>query len=1010
MKTLYTYIGLLLVALTVFSGCADENNEFLNIEEGNDVCLNISVQTQANKDVVVSRAAADEMLYDLHFYVFNAQGKLTGYEKMESSTGNLDSPEAENVTIRTKTGQSYIYAVANINHGSTYFLNDSDKNLLNVTTEVTENMADAELESIVSSSKLNRNDFLNIHFNRRYSAGEHQNFSPTPADNIFMMSGYLNDGHPVTIKKNSSGSVTIDKGDHIIKLYRILAKNTLTIYSKGNGQFTPKSYRLYNVPKSGTLVPNANISTANGANSDYISDIRSLEVESTYTLASSSTSFTFYYPENLQSIVAGIGTWKERESNSYAKDSKVFTNAPAHAAYIEIQGDYVSNDGKTTANTSYTIHLGNFSAQDRLGDFNVIRNNHYIYTVNVNDVEDIIAEAKIEKVAQENIDNPYAEGLVINATSGMHFSVDAHYEARVLKFTKSSIQALKASHPNQPGYILNIHTPFGKTAETVNVKSDGVYKMNNTKICDINAVSNASALFNGEIDFRWVKFVRNTTGNRIKSNSNIGAYTCKYPGDQWNKAAYESSTATEKPSKPWLNVFEFLAELYNTDTYTDLDEQNNSVAYYTCFIDENYYADKPWSAYVNKEPRTLQIANDLYISTDQKSVYAEVAYSISQRSIATFYTNENVMAYGTEIIDEEDVYSNRLGGSNSNAIYENMSILDQDDWDGWTSARSTNESVDINKGWYSHEIKGTDIVTMKENIQPLYKAVAKACMSRNRDLNGNSKIEADEVRWYLASVGQYRGLYLAQKVLPVDARLISDTELAEINEKYKNGGWNGDYNGHDFRGKYHYYTSSSNTNAGTFWPEEGLTNNPVQTSGWVSRAELVRCVRTLESNDNGTTDPELYYTYSSETRSFNLDGIKVNRAPIDTPLDIHNEIEDLNELTTGFVVAANDLSKTYSTASIADAKKSEDPCLEYNEEGDGGAKWRTPNQKEMALMLSVGSLANWSNETYATRTKFSGNHSGYYSWHNSPGFGSEKGSINLTNHDKAKVRCVRDKN
>ena len=65
MKTLYTYIGFLLVALTIFSGCADENNEFLNIEEGNDVCLNISVQTQANKDVVVSRAAADEMLYDL---------------------------------------------------------------------------------------------------------------------------------------------------------------------------------------------------------------------------------------------------------------------------------------------------------------------------------------------------------------------------------------------------------------------------------------------------------------------------------------------------------------------------------------------------------------------------------------------------------------------------------------------------------------------------------------------------------------------------------------------------------------------------------------------------------------------------------------------------------------------------------------------------------------------------------------------------------------------------------
>ena len=228
MKTLYRYIGFLFLALTMFCACTDDN-EFLQVEEGNDVRLNLSVQTQANKEVVVSRAEADEMLYDLHFYVFNVQGELTGYEKIESSNGDITSPGATNVTIRTKTGQSYIYAVANINHGSTYFLSDTDKNLLNVTAESTKGMADAELESKVLSSTLTKDAFLNINFNRRYSAGEHQNFSPTPTDNIFMMSGYLNDGSSVTIKKDVGDNVSIAEGDNIIKLYRVLAKNTLAI-------------------------------------------------------------------------------------------------------------------------------------------------------------------------------------------------------------------------------------------------------------------------------------------------------------------------------------------------------------------------------------------------------------------------------------------------------------------------------------------------------------------------------------------------------------------------------------------------------------------------------------------------------------------------------------------------------------------------------------------------------------------------------------------------------------
>ena len=973
MKSLYKYISMFFVGMAVFSSCADES-EIVVVEkqESERAIVRLKVQQQADREVINSRATDDEnKLYDLHFYVFNENGKLTGYEQLG---GNIESPGPENVSIRTKTGKSYIYAVANINSGSTYSLSQVNKELLNVTSGATTTMDNADLEAIVEDATLTHQQFLSVQFNRTYSAGDHQNFSPTPTDNKFMMSGYLNDGASVTIVENGIQENT----DGIIKLYRILAKNTLTINTSGNGEFTPKSYRLCNVPIGGVLVPSKGISMANGVNADYTETPTRAEVESSYQSTSTSKSFTFYYPENLQGNVNGIDNWKERETNSYSSGNKLFTNAPENAAYVEIIGDYVDENNKVTANVSYTIHLGNFSDEDRLGDFNVIRNNHYYYDVTVNGVNDIIAEAKIEA------DNPYAEGLVIKVgDSGEHLDVDAHYESRVMTFKKESLQALIAEGT---GYILNISTPFGQTRETVNIQYDEdagigkVYSMTGSEICNINQLDE---LFEGEADYRWMKFVKNTTSNKMNgvSDADISKYPCKYPGDNGE----------------WLDVFELLTQLYK-----DAIDENNTEdeVYYTCFIDENYYANKSWSAYVNQEPRTLQIANNLSVSLDKKSVYAEVAYSISQRSIATFYTNTNRIAYGTEIIDEEDKYNVRLGDDNRNkyTYYNNMEVKSQHDWEGWTSASVTNNG----QGWY----KGSqdNITTYTENIQPLYKAAAKACMSRNRDSNGNGEVDEGEVKWYLASVGQYRGLYFAQDVLPADARLISEDELEEINTRYENGGWGSDTNGHNFRGKYHYYTSSDKGSAGTFWPEEGLTNNPVQASWGDSRAELVRCVRTLESNGEGKKDPELYYTYDSSTRTFNLDGIKVNRGPIDETFGVHNEIEESNEFYTSFEVASSDYNNG-RTVSMSTITGGSDPCASY---GDG--TWRTPNQKELALMLFEISTLGTNNQNYGARTKFSGNDEGYYRWHNSPGFMTSGKVLNLAGTGTSgKIRCVRDK-
>ena len=1079
MKQIYKYITILFFGMLALCACTDESElQGLVVEKGEDVTLTLNFRPETNKQIVNSRATADEnKLYDLHFYVFNASGKLTGYEKLVSEDGNIASPGLPNgisVSIRTKTGTSYIYALANINQGDTYYLDNNTLALLNVTEGATNGMSDVVLSNTVKTSNLKLEDFKKIQFIRK-AGDESQWFSPSPLSGKYVMSGYLNYGNEIIINKNGN-TVSIqgnsDPDGNVIKLYRILAKNTITInWKNSGGNFTPKYYKLCNVPTNGLLVPNPNINTVYGANDGYLTEAnvtneqnQNIPVVSTYRENLKLTSsieqakeivLTFHYPENLRSYEANnsIKEWKDREKNSWETGSKVFSNADAKAAYVEIHGDYVDNTGNIAANVSYTIHLGNFSQEQgtnvaalnakRMSDFNVVRNHNYIYNVYIKGVNDVIAEAKNEH------DNPYTEGLVIYMGKGKQYEVDAHYEARVMSFERETMNALKNADASiQPGYVVNISTPFGNTPRTVMVKQkerDGkliplICDLHGNEMATVNPDGTLSELdgkviFEGEKDYSWMKFVKNTTSNRVANSLDISKYPCKYPGDY----VYENGTIKKdsngNPIRQWLNVFEFLAELYNTDAATDVYGTAGKV-YYTCFIDEYYYNDRSWIQYANQPKRSMQIAikkEDLYVSGDSKSVYAEVAYGISQRSISTFYNNknrQNIIAFGTENVDEEDKYDNknpnnlsetdnkktRLGANNSNEYYkyfDNLVVTNPtpDYWDGWTNAKNAVNG----RSWYSTE-KGSnnaDVpIVIKEGVQPLYRAAAKACMSRNRDKDGDGVIDEDEIRWYLAAVDQYRALFYGQSVLEEDVRLFGSQQDVDYFNRLSN-----DYH-FENRGAYHYWTSSG-TAAGTMWPEEGMTDNIAGQASWgVCRAEMIRCVRTLgngnptntEYQANGLMAPDEYFVFGGDKdkpysdlndNEFYLDAITVTRTPSDEPLPVHSEVTlPWNDFTTKFAVASNFMSRTNYSSSEA---KGNDPCLSYTE---GGYKWRMPNQKEFALMLlRMDALNLKKTEYYLTRT--------YYSmgWHpsNNGIFGYDAGSINLTNHDnRAKIRCVRD--
>ena len=235
--------------------------------------------------------------------------------------------------------------------------------------------------------------------------------------------------------------------------------------------------------------------------------------------------------------------------------------------------------------------------------------------------------------------------------------------------------------------------------------------------------------------------------------------------------------------------------------------------------------------------------------------------------------------------------------------------------------------------------------------------------------------------------------------------------------------WNDDdYMGHKYRGRYHYFTSSGGDKA-SFWPEEGLTNNPINPQGWHSSAQLVRCIRTLESNSQGLSNPEPFYSYNNNT--FELGGIKATRNYTEAPLEVHNEIQPANNLYSSFVVAKHDLKKSHNDYNfkLADITGNNmDFCRNYSSQDDvrgtdeANYSWRTPNQKEIALMVS--NVPEMSNNKYGTRTKFSGSDksNGYWDWHDTAGFWTDKGSggrinvgIGYDDDGGVRIRCVRDK-
>lgn len=963
-------LSALILAALAGNSCVKESVAAIG-GEGEPVELTLDVTSRALDKVIVKSWAHNEedeaKVNDLRVYIFSESGALVGYKYFGKAdlnfSADLDSKNGYNSSatltgIKTKTGTAYIYAIANA-ITSQYQVAETDaKEITNID------------ETDLSSSNLTRENFLAATYSRQ--AGSYD-----PRDNTFLMSGYVNNGSPVTIRRKTGGtgvaeivSPTEDK-DKRLKLFKVFSKNKLTIETgndaAGNAiSFDPDYMEIHNVPKTVALLP------------DGTTDASDFETFERVVL--DEKYLNFYLPENLQSKNKKntICVWNDREKNTYSDAGKSFVNAPDNATYLVVHGRYRA--GSYVGNVAYTIHLGDFGAKVSLDNFDVCRNFSYQYTLKINGVNNFIAEAKKEGDGTIAKDDPGSEGIVIKTTAAGMLHADCHYEARVMKFNKDEVKGLI---DDNFGYILKIHTIFGES-ECLIVTDDGVYEATQyyldkssgkvpeplTKLNDDGTLADPSSLLvgkAGEADFNWVHFVKNTGADPSSPPSNSPGCLITSNHTKQNVCAYPGTDKT-------MSVFQFLKKLYvaaSTNNANDGFFDSDGNVYVTCFIDENYYADREWTKYANQtDSRRLYIANDFQLSKDGKSSYAEAKYVIEQNSIWTFYRLDNSLKpYGVETISEEEEIENFSVNYSGYSSY-------QDNWNGYTVASKYYKDNSLYAPGDAIKIRSASPSDPAK--QDLYTDAYRACMSRNRDENGNGNIDADEVKWYLATVDQYKGLWIGESVLPTDAKLFQPVESnwKKLNEKYKSSSDRGLQD-------WHFFTSSK---MAVFWPEEGASTSEYPLN--YSYASKVRCVRTLESKGNGLLDPVHYASpvkngdnYWDITLLIN-EGASRGFQSNAMPCTLERGDGSNNIVSRKFRVAKSNLSKTFareditSSVSKPDSLVKDDVCwTQLN--GTAETPWRVPNQKELLVMsvlasnsvngFSLGTISDflWSN-TYFT--------------------------------------------
>ena len=1067
--------ALSLMLLLAAGGCADDT--FDDLPDYTLVGEPVKLRLNLRLPVMDERTRADRPVNDLNSVetlwvrTYSAQtGHATSdWLKIERDPSDIviEDPDTKvNVDLTTLSGYNYIVGVANVVGCPAVTRSDIENR---TTLDVLLDAADT-WEKFLDIAVVSPSDFDDV-----YAA-------PVP---VPMAGCYVDidpgDTHPngkpeewesrdftsffIPAKK---GTMVFESG--AIHLRRLVSHVKFNVIPHADLDVTVNSYTVFNAPKFSWLYERAG---AEGGKYGNFGDAATSSTDAERYYAGSiqypmqyvtknqdgSSTFDFWQGENKH--VGNAGKYTDRDACS--TDGMLYTSLTGStwtpnnmASYVRInctvsyknnkeltvndKGE-IKDDGNfkvhRVGTADYIIHLGNIfppQEKDKAADFSCYRNTKYTYNVTVNGADDIRVDAWAD---QESY--PGEEGIV----SDIEYStveLDSHYNTFNIRLTEGELKQADF------GYIIT--TYFGGIPLTLDEHSDL------TKV--------DSRYYN------WVELAP-TTGEgelasykpRTAASSTTFLLTDLKRGDK--ATVWENMPASHRSASGWYTVF------INENTYEKM------------YGEEGYgneeSSDPAWRKYVNQNPRRCYIRVTRSQSADGKSVYARSKYSFSQRSIQTYYAanSDASSAIGLEMENETEGLNMRstiplTGTSGFNGRYNtNLWIQNQSPlyryWADFVvntplerpavTGERTQSGPELPARTISSgnpmPIAGLKLMTGESSVFNYPQAngyytiqAMNACMSRNRDNDGDGSIDKEELRWYIPAMGKYFRLLIGSESMtdPVMSFKNIGTlpKVSGVGTSWIN--WN-DY-GSVNTGSYsrYLYAASdfdSKDSQLVLWAIEGMsTSNWKEAHNWGGGYPWqVKCIRNLGTDLTTIDDVDKVkkaYVIDKSARMVEMkhyDARSIRQTMlwgngpvgnVDGAMPIHDIISLYNKPYRRFEYAENDIdvSDKYMTVSDIKAFLESNPCKKADQRG-----WRVPNQKEIAILMTEGVLSDskdskyvWMSCTYGYFNNNSGVGGGYENGQNlfmammsSHGLMmTENNFKNLGLGGKGKVRCVRDVN
>lgn len=890
------FIGLILTMF--FTSCKDDFFNYDDREVVEGLPANVILKFKSLENTVVTRAGRDSIyenrVDNIYVFIFDSQGNVharkfcTPSNGLSYATTDVEADKYRAGTIRINDTKSLkkarIVGIANVS-------------VVGVTSTAY-TVTEAELNKITSFDELNSKVMkMTDNSIERYA--------------IFMMTGTAKDSEgntSVTISGTESGTETLEctleleRTDAKVK-FVVATENPDPTYYK-DFSFSPRSWVVKRVPSQTYILPQS-AGDYNGEDAEYFTSLeRPFEVitrDETNPKLDAGGSFVFYMPENRKTPKISI---TEIENAGYAlrekwekedtQGDKIFTNANDNSTYVEITGllSYYNADGQNTnADVRFIVHLGD--PNEKGGDsydvnnYNTNRNTFYTYNIKIRGVNDI----KVEVIGENpNEVRPGYEGDVVD-TEKRAFIFDSHYDRCLIELNPYFLPA-----EGEGDIYWSINTPFSRGVHTVT---------------DAEVEENLR-------DYRWIKFAVNAEYG-VPEKQYV-----KYPGDQnYNDPYPFTGQENDKPSP----YYDYSGEGHSSDRRSDVlgrdynsadarlldinqlmkylrelkNEGINKEITITVFVDENLYFRHPitgeenvtedgvrslWKLTSDKEDRILYLViQKPQYSEDGNSSVVKAEYSFRQRTIRTIFDVDKEgldTAWGLESVMETGRLMTGDVSRGTNTRNGRANCLE------WL----------VNNG----ELKWTDVlnVTGKQyELQRRYKNAAYACLLRNRDLNGNNIVDANEVRWYLASIDQLTDIYLGEYALDEQSRLYPSNSADR-----------------DGQTRWHYTSSSANgNNSWILWAEEGASRGgsggSIKDDGSVNDMFSYRCVRNLGISLNNPAEipTDLVEVIDEGNGYYLIDmtnmNVKARRSSYVTTLPNHNERSDVNRPYAKFRVHAD---------------------------------------------------------------------------------------------------------